>query len=147
MKRFTVISLSVLLIVGLLAGSSLAFRGHGSRGQRGYFGNNIESIDSLEDLTEEEAAELEETQRQALRLSERISVLREEYRQAVIDGATDAELTELEEQLFALQDEMAELQDNNLGRFSQIGSRTGNNFTGMMRGFAGSNGRGGVHCW
>ncbi len=147
MKRFIVMSLSVLLVVGLVAGSGLAFRGPGTRGHRGYFADNVESYDSFAELTEEEVAELEESQRQVFRLSERISLLREEYRQAVIDGVSDEELTELEDQLFELRDEMAELREDSFGRFSQFGSRSGSRFTGMMRGFAGFSGRQGVHCW
>ncbi|MFW5790975.1 MAG: hypothetical protein ACOCWE_06975 [Bacillota bacterium] len=152
MKRFTVISLSVLLIVGLVAGSSLAFRGHGSRGQRGYLGNDVEAVEAYEDLTEEEIAELEEVQRQKLRLSEKISVLREEYRQGIIDGASDEELAQLEDQLFDLRDEMAELREDNFSRFdqsgfNQISSRNDTGFAGMMRGFAGNARRSGVHCW
>ncbi|MFN2364051.1 MAG: hypothetical protein ABR596_07125 [Halarsenatibacteraceae bacterium] len=152
MKRLAVISLSVLLIVGLMAGSSLAFRGHGSRGQRGYFGEDLEAVESYEDLTEEEIAELEEVQRQLLRLSERISVLGEEYRQSIIDGASDEELAELEDQLFELRDEMAELREDNFSRFdqsrfNQINPRNETGFTGMMRDFAGTARRSGVHCW
>lgn len=147
MKRFTVVSLSILLIVGLIAGSTLAFRGFDSRGQRGYFGEDVNAFNSFEELTEEEIAELEAAQRQILRLSERINVLRDEYRQGIIDGASDEELAELEDQLITLRDEIAELRDNSFSRYSHMGRRSDRGFAGMMGGFTGSTSRGGVHCW
>ena len=148
MKRFIVVSLSVLLVVGLVAGSGLAFRGYGSRMHRDFVSEDFESVDRFEELTEEELAELKEIDRQMFRLAERFSVLREEYRQAIIDGASDNELNELEDQLFELQDEMAELSYDSGFRGFQMGSWKGDtDFGGMIRGFMGSSRRGGAHCW
>ena len=148
MKKFIVVSLSVLLVVGLVAGTGLAFRGHGSRMHRDFAREDLESVDRFEELTEEELAELKEIDRQMFRLAERFSVLREEYRQAIIDGASDNELDDLEDQLFELQDEMAELRYESDFRGFQMGNRRSDTgFGGMVRGFMGSSRRGGTHCW
>ena len=148
MKKFIVVSLSVLLVVGLVAGTGLAFRGHGSRMHRDFAREDLESVDRFEELTEEEIAELKEVDRQMFRLAERISVLREEYRQAIIDGASDNELDDLEDQLFELQDEMAELSYDSDFRGFHMGNRRGDTgFGGMMRGFMGSSRGSGTHCW
>ncbi len=148
MKRLFVVSLSILLVVGLFAGSALAFRGHGSMMRRDFAGEDIEEEYLYEELTEEELAELEEFERQMLRLSEQISVLREEYRQSIIDDASEEELVELEDRLFELQDEMAEQKyESDFRGFQRGDIRDDSGFRGMMKGFRGSSSRGGFHCW
>ncbi len=79
----------------------------GMMGGMGMMGRSeFDDSNRYSDLSEEELSEIRELQREELRLTTRIDILLEEYRQLIKDGASDQELRSVEDQIFELQEEL-----------------------------------------
>jgi len=108
-------------------------RGHRGRGwQEGNFTTERE-------LTEEDISEIREIERVILRNQEEIQILREEYRQLLLEEAPEEELTALEDEIIELQ---LELEQARFGIQEREGFMPGRSRTrfGDFSGY-------GTHCW